>query len=67
MTSTPDSSNWQIKRLTAALGAEVHGVDLNDPSQDLADQIESLLLEHQVLFFPNQSISIFFDSCTGSR
>ena len=53
MTTTPDTRPWQIKRLAAALGAEIHGVDLNHPSQELADTLEALLLEHQVLFFPN--------------
>ena len=58
MTTTPDPRPWQIKRLAAALGAEIQGVDLNHPSQELADTLEALLLEHQVLFFPNQHISV---------
>ena len=52
------NSEFKVERLAGALGAEVRGVSLSTPGEkDIAD-IKALLLEHQVLFFPEQSISI---------
>ena len=48
---------WQIERLAASLGAEVTGVDLKTSTPNDIDAIKALLLDHMVLFFPNQSIS----------
>ncbi len=43
--------------LTAAIGAEVEGVDLGAPlSESLLAELRSLLLAHQVLFFRDQSL-----------
>lgn len=47
-----------VEKLTKALGAEVTGLDLNDLSAADLDQIRALLLEHLVLFFPGQDITI---------
>ncbi|MEM7683316.1 MAG: TauD/TfdA family dioxygenase [Pseudomonadota bacterium] len=49
--------NWDIKRLSAALGAEVTGVDLADAKAQDIGEIKSLLDEHKVLFFPDQHLS----------
>jgi taurine dioxygenase len=43
----------QVTRLTAALGAQVHGLDLASADAEL---IRQLLTEHMVLFFPNQPL-----------
>ncbi len=51
-------SDWQVKRLAPALGAEIRGADLAAPSaEDIAD-IKALLLENLVIFFPDQHISV---------
>ncbi|MFG2196438.1 TauD/TfdA dioxygenase family protein [Streptomyces sp. NPDC048639] len=44
-----------VRRMSAALGAEIHGVDLTEMTDPLFEQIHELLLEHLVLFFPGQS------------
>ena len=48
---------WQIERLAASLGAEVTGVDLKTSTPNDIQAIKNLLLDHMVLFFPDQSIS----------
>ena len=50
--------NWQVKRLAAALGAEVTGLSIADCSATDVDAIWDLLHEHQVLFFPGQSPTV---------
>ncbi len=49
---------WQIKRLSGSLGAEVTGVNLSHPGAADIDAIKALLLQHKVLFFPGQNISL---------
>jgi len=49
---------WQVNRLAGALGAEVRGIDLASATSDDVRAIEQLLLEHLVLFFPEQRISV---------
>lgn len=44
----------QVKRLSGSLGAEVHGFALADVDTLQIAAIRKLLLEHQVLFFPQQ-------------
>lgn len=51
MTST------SIHPLGRALGAEVHGLDLNMVTADDVAEIRSQLLEHLVLFFPDQDLT----------
>ena len=48
------SSNWTVRRLSGALGAEVTGVDITAPTPELIDGIRALLNEHQVIFIPDQ-------------
>lgn len=50
--------SWDIKRLSGSLGAEITGVDLGHPSDADIEQIKTELLNHKVLFFPGQSISL---------
>ena len=49
---------WQIKRLAGSLGAEVTGPELGAFTADDVDQIKALLVEHKVLFFPQQDIAV---------
>ena len=48
----------EIRQLAGSLGAEVFGVDLGSPSSEDIDQIKSTLLDHKVLFFPGQKITV---------
>jgi len=46
-----------VERIAGALGAEIHGMDLNRPMpEDLKAEIRNLLNEHEVLFFRDQHI-----------
>ncbi len=46
-----------VNRLSAALGAEITDIDLAATDADSAVVIMDLLTEHQVLFFPGQSLN----------
>ena len=46
-----------VERLTGSLGAEVRGVSLAEAGPAEAEHIHSLLMDHQVLFFPDQFLS----------
>ena len=48
------SEAWKVTRLSGSLGAEVHGIALGKVGPAEAEEVLSLLLEHQVLFFPEQ-------------
>ena len=45
-------------RSASALGAEVRGIRIADVDEDAAREIEKLLWQHQVLFFPDQHPSV---------
>lgn len=51
-------ADWEASRLATALGAEVRGVDLGRADGTEIDAIRELLLEHLVLFFPEQHLSV---------
>ena len=53
-----DQDGVTVTRLAGALGAEVRGVSLAGAGPEVAAAIESLLLEHLVLFFPDQTLSV---------
>ena len=58
MASLATRTRLEIRPLTPAIGAEIHGVDLGAP--DVADQIpaiRSALLAHKVIFFRDQHIT----------
>ena len=50
-------SKLDITLLAGALGAEVRGLELAGASADDAAAVKDLLLEHHVLFFPDQHLS----------
>ena len=52
------NTKLSIERLTTALGAEVRGMSLRGVVAEQVETIKSLLLEHQVLFFPEQFLDI---------
>ena len=47
----------QINLLSGALGAEIKGINLKDTSKENWKEINSLMLEHKVVFFRDQNIS----------
>jgi taurine dioxygenase len=50
---------FDIKKIAGALGAEVHGVDLTAPLPvDMAAEIRAALLEHLVIFFRDQHLTV---------
>ncbi len=51
MVSTENSID--ARPISGALGAEVHGVDLENLTDEVFAQLHALLLEHLVLFFPD--------------
>jgi taurine dioxygenase len=60
-------AEWTVTPLSAALGAEVTGIDLSAATQDDAEAIRRLLPEHLVLFFPGQRLSIDAHVALGRR
>lgn len=46
-----------VRRLSGSLGAEVRGLSLAKAGPADADRLKALLLEHLVLFFPDQHLS----------
>ncbi len=52
-----DLKNLDIRKLSGSLGAEVRGLSLQPAGPAEVDAIRSLLLEHLVLFFPEQSLT----------
>ncbi|HEX7095372.1 MAG TPA: TauD/TfdA family dioxygenase, partial [Acidimicrobiales bacterium] len=58
MTATEPTVALDIRKLAGALGAEVRGIDLATPLTDEQfDAIRAALLEHLVLFFPDQRLT----------
>lgn len=47
-----------VERLGRALGAEVRGLDLDTATAEVVATVRALLLEHLVLFFPDQHLSM---------
>ena len=50
--------DWRIERLAGALGAEVRGPDLSALDDGEFAAVRQLLLDHLVLFFPGQHLSV---------
>ncbi|MCC5887324.1 MAG: TauD/TfdA family dioxygenase [Gammaproteobacteria bacterium] len=64
---TPVSKDWQVHRLAGALGAEIRGIALAQASDADIEAIEALLVEHMVLFFPDQELSVDEHVALGRR
>ncbi len=64
---TREHNDSQVDRLAGALGAEVRGIDLGDVSDADVETIKAMLVEHMVLFFPEQTISIDEHLALGRR
>ncbi len=47
----------EITRVSGSLGAEVRGISLDEAGPEDAKRIQSLLMDHQVLFFPDQHLT----------
>jgi taurine dioxygenase len=67
-TDTDQLTDLGIRPLSAAIGAEVHNIDLKAPLTDgaVAD-IRTLLLRHKVLFFPQQHLDPVQHSAFAAR
>ena len=51
-------SNFQVKKITPSLGAEIIGENIfNDLNSSLCNQIYDVLIENKVIFFRNQNLS----------
>jgi taurine dioxygenase len=57
MAASTNRAALDVRRLSGSLGAEIHGVSLEKAGPAEADAIRSLLLEHLVLFFPEQHLT----------
>jgi taurine dioxygenase len=57
----------KVTRLARALGAEVRGIDVADVDDEGAREIERLVWEHQVLFFPDQHPTVEAHVAFGER
>jgi taurine dioxygenase len=67
-TMTVTAPPLQLRPMTGVLGAEVAGVDLSgDLSEDTVAAIRSALVEHQVLVFRNQDLSMEAQLAFGRR
>lgn len=54
---TTEEHGMQVRRLSGSLGAEVRGIELGGATAVDATAIHDLLMEHMVLFFPEQHLS----------
>ena len=61
-------SNIRVKPVTASIGADVEGVDLAQPLSDATfDMLHDALMDHQVLFFRDQEMSLEQHKDLGRR
>ena len=56
-----------IRPTTPLIGAEVHGIDLAHVDEEAFAQVHAALLEHQVIFFRDQDISVEAQKALGAR
>ena len=61
------ASSEQVIRLAGALGAEIRGLDLGAAGEEAAGWVRRQLLDHLVLFFPDQSMSVDQHIAFGRR
>jgi taurine dioxygenase len=56
-----------VRPLTSAIGAELHDIDLAILDDAGFEQVHAALLEHQVIFFRDQDISVEAQKALGAR
>ena len=56
--SPTQGGDLEVDRLSGSLGAEIRGISLGQAGAAEAQTIRSLLIEHLVLFFPGQHLSV---------
>ena len=56
-----------VRPVTPAIGAEIHGLDLDDVSDADFQLIHDALMDHCVIFFRDQDISIESQKALGAR
>jgi taurine dioxygenase len=57
MSTATSATGLEIARLSGSLGAEIRGISLQKAGPAEADAIHALLMEHLVLFFPDQHLT----------
>jgi taurine dioxygenase len=57
MTDAPPRPDLDVRRLSGSLGAEVRGLRLAEATPADGEALTRLLLEHMVLFFPDQHLT----------
>ncbi|MDJ0868692.1 MAG: TauD/TfdA family dioxygenase [Myxococcota bacterium] len=57
MASSIATNALDVRRLSGSLGAEVRGISLEKAGPAEADTIRALMIEHLVLFFPDQHLT----------
>lgn len=60
-------AQWQVERLAGALGARITGPRLGSLDDEQFAAVQRLLLDHQVLFFPEQHLEIEAHVAFGRR
>ena len=50
-------TQFEARRLSPAIGAELIGADLTTPTDTLVSEVRAALLRYQVVFFPDQDIT----------
>lgn len=58
---------WQVERLAGALGAEIYGPRLGDLDDAGFAALQALLLEHLVIFLPEQHLAVEDHVALGRR
>jgi len=56
MATATHIASLDVRRLSGSLGAEIRGIDLRHVGAGEAETLLGLLLEHQVIFFPEQHL-----------
>lgn len=52
-----DYSHIEVKPYAAAIGAEIHGVDLSSPTDNQIEEIKAALTDHSCVFFREQDLT----------
>lgn len=67
-TSTTSTCGLAVERLTGAIGAVLHGLDLTEPLADAdVDHLRDLVTEHQVVFIRGQHLDVEGHGRVASR